>query len=196
MTFYSLNFHLLTLFKWKKSKAKSPKAQRLTTRDFTSCLGSSFSLESCRHSSFTCSGGLDQHTDQWLSRLESRGEGEGEVIDALVIELGKTISQELFGALLALALSRTILSGYRDRAERENWWKPAVPSIYLLQKLDFQFLQRINRPTKTRCFLDNVFTFYANLLKTIRVFWRLTFYFLLWKTHEQALSLKFVSELS
>ena len=37
--------------------------------------------------------------------LESRGEGEGEVIDALVIELGKTISQELFGALLALALS-------------------------------------------------------------------------------------------
>ena len=53
--------------------------------------------------------------------LESRGEGEGEVIDALVIELlGKNISQELFGALLALALSRTILSGYRDRAEREN----------------------------------------------------------------------------
>ena len=39
--------------------------------------------------------------------LESRGEGEGEVIDALVIELGKTISQELFGvgALLALALT-------------------------------------------------------------------------------------------
>ena len=55
--------------------------------------------------------------------LESRGEGEGEVIDALVIELGKTISQELFGALLALALSRADninIAGYRDRAEREN----------------------------------------------------------------------------
>ena len=57
-----------------------------------------------------------------MSRLESRGEGEGEVIlDALVIELlGKNISEEPFGALFALALSRTILSGYRDRAEREN----------------------------------------------------------------------------